>query len=96
MCLHALALVLCVCVSQLSCRYMRQVQNETLRLSTLAPYAARFSETETAVAGYSVPANTPIITALGVALKSQLAWDDVERQVARARHLGHECVCVCV
>ena len=57
---------------------MRKVQDETLRLSTLAPYAARFSEEDISVCGYNVPAQTPIIQALGVAAKNETLWQDVE------------------
>ena len=58
--------------------YMRKVQDETLRLSTLAPYAARISEEEIGVCGYNVPPHTPIIHALGVASKNESIWKDVE------------------
>ena len=48
------------CISTLSLylvqRYLRQVQDEVLRLSTLAPYAARFSEDDITVGGYPIPA----------------------------------------
>ena len=36
-------------------RYLRQVQDEVLRVSTLAPYAARFSDEEVVVGGYTLP-----------------------------------------
>ena len=59
-------------------RYLRKVQDETLRLSTLASYAARFAEEDISVCGYNVPAQTPIIQALGVASKNETMWKDVE------------------
>lgn len=58
--------------------YMRKVQDETLRLSTLAPFAARISEEDVGICGYNVPAQTPIIHALGVASKNETIWKDVE------------------
>lgn len=48
--------------------------NETLRFSTLAPFAARYSDHDISVGGYLVPAGTPIIHALGVALKNETVW----------------------
>ena len=36
-------------------RYLRQVQDEVLRVSTLAPFAARFSDEEVVVGGYTLP-----------------------------------------
>ena len=37
------------------CSYLRQFQDEVLRMSTLAPYAARFSDEEVTVGGYTLP-----------------------------------------
>ena len=36
-------------------RYLRQVQDEVLRVSTLAPFATRFSDEEVVVGGYTLP-----------------------------------------
>ena len=58
---------------------MRQVEDETLRLSTLAPFAARYSDKDVVVCDYAVPARTPIITALGVALKNVTQWENEEK-----------------
>ena len=58
---------------------MRQVQDETLRLSTLAPWAARYGDKDVKVCGYQVPAKTPIIMALGVALKNKQQWQEEEK-----------------
>ena len=60
---------------------MRQVMDETLRMSTLGPYAARYSDKDIVVDGYTVPANTPIIHALGVSLKNETQWEDVYKCV---------------
>ena len=57
---YYISLNICMCISTLSLylvhRYLRQVQDEVLRLSTLAPYAARFSEDDITVGGYPIPA----------------------------------------
>ena len=58
---------------------MRQVQDETLRLSTLGPYAARYSNKDITIGGHVIPATTPIIQALGVGLKNQTSWEDVDK-----------------
>ena len=58
---------------------MRQVQDETLRLSTLAPWAAHHGDKDITIEGHVIPATTPIIHALGVGLKSEVSWDDIEK-----------------
>ena len=45
-------------------------------MSTLAPYSGRFSETDIVVGGYLIPKETPIVNALGVALKNETIWKD--------------------
>ena len=57
---------------------MRQIQDETLRLSTLGPWAARYSDNDITIEGHVIPATTPIIHALGVGLKNQVSWEDVD------------------
>ena len=66
----------CVCGSLSS--YFRQVQDETLRLSTLAPWAARVPAEDITVDGCLVPEGTPIIQALGVGLKNTTTWEEGE------------------
>ena len=56
--------------------YLRQVLDESLRMSTLGPYAARFSDHGIVVGGYRIPAGTPIVLALGVSLKNRCVWAD--------------------
>ena len=68
---------------------MRQVMDETLRMSTLGPYAARYSDKDMVVDGYTVPANTPIIHALGVSLKNETQWEDVYKCVTHTFTLFH-------
>ena len=58
---------------------MRQIQDETLRLSTLAPWAARYGNTDITIEGHVIPAATPIIQALGVGLKNQMTWEDIDK-----------------
>jgi len=54
--------------------YCLQVIKETLRLSNLAPWAARFSPTAINIGNYSVAANTSIIQALGVSAIDPNYW----------------------
>ena len=58
---------------------MRQIQVETLRLSTLTPWAARYSDKDIMIKGHVIPAGTPIIQALGVGLKSQTTWENPDK-----------------
>ena len=60
-------------------RLLRQVLNETLRISVLAPYAARYSDDDIVAGGYHIPAGTPIVVALGVSLKNETIWKDTEK-----------------
>lgn len=59
--------------------YLNQVISETLRCSVLAPWAARYPNQEIVVAGYKVPAGTPIIQALGVSLHDPQLWPEPKR-----------------
>ena len=63
--------------------------DETLRMSTLGPYAARYSDKDIVVDGYVVPANTPIIHALGVSLKNETQWEDVYKCVTDTHARTH-------
>ena len=56
--------------------------NEVLRLTTLATYGARYSDDDVAAGGYLIPAGTPIMMALGVSLKNETVWKDVEKWVS--------------
>ena len=60
------------------CSYFRQVQDETLRISTLAPWAVRESPDDIVVDGYLIPGGTPIIQALGVGLQNTTSWTEGE------------------
>ena len=61
---------------------LRQVLNETLRLSVLAPFAARYSDDDIVAGGYRIPAGTPIVIGLGVSLKNETIWNNTEKYVA--------------
>ncbi|CAF0914337.1 unnamed protein product [Adineta steineri] len=55
--------------------YLTNIINESLRLSVLAPWAARVSTDEPIViCGHTIPAGTPIIQALGVVLHDENIW----------------------
>ena len=55
--------------------YLTNVIDESLRLSVLAPWAARVCDDEPlTVCGYQIPAGTPIIQALGVVLHNEELW----------------------
>nr|XP_054767680.1 cytochrome P450 20A1-like [Lytechinus pictus] len=51
--------------------YMRQVIDETLRVSILAPYAARYQDFDVTLGGHVIPKGTPVLHALGVSLMSE-------------------------
>ena len=57
--------------------YLRQFLDEALRMSTTVAFSGHYSDQDLAVGGYSVPAGTPIIHAIGVAMKSESVWDEV-------------------
>jgi len=55
--------------------YLSNIIDESLRLSVLAPWAARVStDEEIVICGQTIPANTPIIQALGVVLQDEKIW----------------------
>lgn len=56
--------------------YFENVIHETLRLSVLAPWAARYSEEPCVINGYVVPEKTPMIHALGVVLQDKAVWGE--------------------
>ena len=58
--------------------YLNAVINETLRWSVLAPWAARVSDTDLVISGYTVPAGTPVVQALGVVLQDPALWPEPE------------------
>jgi len=55
-------------------RYVHQVIDESMRLSSLAPYAARCANVELLLGDHLVPKDTPILQALGVVLQDSNYW----------------------
>ena len=53
------------------CTYLRQVFDETLRCSVLAPFAARYLDNDITIREFTIPSGTPIIHALGVSLQNK-------------------------
>ena len=60
---------------------MRQVQDETPRLCSLAPWSARYSDEDVGVYGHQIPSGTPIIFALSVATRITTQRTNEERRV---------------
>ncbi|XP_072027850.1 cytochrome P450 20A1-like [Amphiura filiformis] len=59
--------------------YLRQVLDESLRTSVLAPWAARFQDIDTMLGGHVIPKGTPVIHALGVTLQDEEQWPHPEK-----------------
>ena len=59
--------------------YLRQVIDETLRCSVLAPYVARYSDDDTVLSGHHIPGGTPVIHALGVSLQDPQRWPEPKK-----------------
>ncbi|CAH1789282.1 unnamed protein product [Owenia fusiformis] len=57
-------------------QYGRQVQDETLRCSVLAPWTARYQHMDVELGGHTIPAETPVILALGVSLQDEEYWPE--------------------
>ena len=58
-----------------STSYLRQVLDESMRHSTTINFSAHCSDQDIMVDGYWVPAGTPIIHALGVAMNNSTIWE---------------------
>ena len=60
--------------------YLNNIFNESLRLSVLAPWAARIStEDELVICGHTIPVGTSIVQALGVVLHDENIWPNPEQ-----------------
>ncbi|XP_066927699.1 cytochrome P450 20A1-like [Clytia hemisphaerica] len=59
--------------------YARQVVDETMRCSVLAPYAARYSEYDMVIGGHVIPKHTPLLQALGCVLQDETIWPQPKR-----------------
>lgn len=57
-------------------KYMEMVINETLRCSTLVPFASQCSLYDVRIGGHIIPKDTPIITALGVVSQDSSVWSE--------------------
>ena len=56
-CIYSLIIIKKTCLVDIATpyhRFMRQVIDETIRLSTLAPYAARYSNKDAVVCGHTI------------------------------------------
>ncbi|XP_072179123.1 cytochrome P450 20A1-like [Diadema setosum] len=58
--------------------YLRQVLDETLRVSVLAPFAARVQDIDVVLGGHVIPKGTPVVHALGVSLWSEKTFPNPE------------------
>ena len=58
-----------------SSSYLRQVLDESLRFSITVPQSGHYCNHDIEVEGYVVPAKTPIIQCLGVAMTDESIWE---------------------
>ena len=59
--------------------YLRQVLDESMRISTTANFSAHYPDQDIMVDGYCVPAGTPIVHALGVAMHNNAVWESPDK-----------------
>ena len=59
--------------------YLRQFLDEAIRMSTVTSFSAHCPDKDVVVDGYQIPANTPIIHSLGVAMHNPSVWDDPQK-----------------
>ena len=59
--------------------YLRQVLDESLRMSLTVSFSGQLSDQDMVLDGYHVPARTPIIDAIGVAMKNETVWEQPDR-----------------
>eukprot|EP00795_Rhopilema_esculentum_P014320 gene14320-5359_t len=62
-----------------SLTYTRQVIDETLRASVLAPFAARYADFDMVIDGHMIPAKTPMLLSLGTVLEDPEIWPEPAR-----------------
>lgn len=60
-------------------KYTRQVIDETLRASVLAPWGARVHDFDLQVGEYAIPKETPILLPFGVVLQDPNLWPEPQR-----------------
>lgn len=59
--------------------YLNQVTKESLRLSLLAPFAARYQDIDVELGGHVIPKDTPVIHALSIVLQDEKYWPNPNR-----------------
>nr|XP_054766764.1 cytochrome P450 2W1-like [Lytechinus pictus] len=64
---------------------MRQVIDETLRVSVLAPFAARYQDFDVTLGGHLIRNGTPVIHALGVSFMSDRYFPNPKESVSDIR-----------
>ena len=55
---------------------LRQVLDEIFRMSSTAAFTAHISNSDICVDGYNIPAETPIIQAIGVSMQNSTLWEN--------------------
>ena len=61
-----------------TCRYLRQVLDEGLRIGMIANFSAHCSNEDEIVGGHTIPAHTPILQAIGVTMMDDSIWEKPE------------------
>lgn len=61
--------------------YLKQVINETLRISCLKTFTVRCLDIDVEIGGHLIPKETPVVHALSVVLKDEHIWPDPEKYV---------------
>lgn len=61
-----------------ACRYLRHVLDEGLRVGMIANFSAHCSNKDEVIGGYTIPAHTPILQALGVTMMDGSLWENPE------------------
>ncbi len=59
--------------------FLRQVIDEALRMSATATISGHYSDKDAVVDGYHVPAKTPILHAIGIAMNDKAVWEQPDR-----------------
>ena len=50
--------------------------DEGLRIGNIAPFTAHYSNEDEIISGYTIPAHTPILQALGVTMMNDSLWEN--------------------
>ena len=57
-------------------RHLRHVLDEGLRIGNIATFSAHYSNEDEVISGYTIPAHTPILQALGVTMMNDSLWEN--------------------